>query len=515
MRVQLSVALQGIMTQQLLPTADGSGRVVACEVLVPNPAVRNLIREGKTHQIYSVLQTGSALGMQTMDTALAALVRSGKITQKLAEARSSTPEELRRLLGAREPGGGLGANRMSTYVFKAIDLTGGKARGEVEAESKQAVADQLKARGLIVLDIADKHKSREIELAFMKLCQAAELAVFSRQFATMISSGMSILRALYVLEEQTESKFLKETIVAVRKDVEAGLSLSDSMASHPKVFSPLFVAMVQAGETGGVLEGALMRVADQLEKDASLRRQVRSAMVYPTLVIIFALGVMIALVAFLIPVFVGVFKKFGGELPAITKVSVFASKVVTGYWWAMFIGTAVAVVRRSGRRHHSRPCASCSGRYARTSKPTAPAGSAAPAGPAALKTAIDPPSAATLSRMPIKPSPLLRTPTSAPRPLSAMEISIPGEDSARPIWIRTRVADECRATLVRASCTSRNRTSARDSASASNSGPQAISICAAGKRERHSFTQFSSAAARPNSSRPTGRNWRIRPRRTS
>jgi twitching motility protein PilT len=99
-RVQLSVALQGIMTQQLLPTADGSGRVVACEVLVPNPAIRNLIREGKTHQIYSVLQTSSATGMQTMDSSLATLVRQGKITRKLAETRSSTPEELGRLLGA-------------------------------------------------------------------------------------------------------------------------------------------------------------------------------------------------------------------------------------------------------------------------------------------------------------------------------------------------------------------------------------------------------------------------------
>ena len=98
-RVQMSVALQGIVTQQLLPTADGSGRVVACEVLVPNPAVRNLIREGKTHQIYSVLQTSSAAGMQTMDASLAALVREGTISQRLAESRSSTPEELGRLLG--------------------------------------------------------------------------------------------------------------------------------------------------------------------------------------------------------------------------------------------------------------------------------------------------------------------------------------------------------------------------------------------------------------------------------
>jgi len=99
-RVQLSVALQGIVTQQLLPTADGAGRVAACEVLLATPAIRNLIREGKTHQIYSSLQTGASAGMQTMDAALATLVRSGRISQQLAESRSSTPEELRRLLGA-------------------------------------------------------------------------------------------------------------------------------------------------------------------------------------------------------------------------------------------------------------------------------------------------------------------------------------------------------------------------------------------------------------------------------
>jgi type IV pilus assembly protein PilC len=233
---------------------------------------------------------------------------------------------------------------MSTFTFKAMDLAGVKAKGEVEADSKQAVSDQLRARGMIVLDIADKRGSREIELEFLKSVKPSELAVFSRQLSTMISSGMSILRALYVLEEQTESKFLKETIVAVRKDVEAGQSLSDAMARHPKVFSPLFVAMTQAGEAGGVLEDALLRVADQLEKDASLRRQIKSAMVYPTLVIIFAVGVMMALVAFLVPVFENVFKQFGGELPAITKVSVAMSHAVTGYWWLLIGGTAALAV---------------------------------------------------------------------------------------------------------------------------------------------------------------------------
>ncbi len=191
---------------------------------------------------------------------------------------------------------------MSTYVFKAMDLAGVKARGEVEADSKQAVSDQLKGRGLIVLEIADKHASKEIQFSFMKSVKAADLAVFSRQLSTMISSGMSILRALYVLEDQTENKFLKETIVAVRKDVEAGLPLSDSLERHPKIFNPLFVAMTRAGETGGVLEGGLLRVADQLEKDASLRRQIKAAMIYPTLVLVFAVAVMMALVAFLVPV---------------------------------------------------------------------------------------------------------------------------------------------------------------------------------------------------------------------
>jgi type IV pilus assembly protein PilC len=232
---------------------------------------------------------------------------------------------------------------MSTYVFKAMDLAGAKARGEIEADSKQAVLSQLKARGLIVLDVADKHSSREIELSFLKQVKAGELAVFSRQLSTMINSGLSVLRALYVLEEQTESKFLKETVSAVRKDVEAGASLSDAMERHPKVFNPLFVAMVRAGEAGGLLEESLMRVADQLEKDASLRRQIRSAMIYPTMVITFAIIVMLALVAFLVPVFENVFKQFGGELPAITQVSVLMSKIVTHYWYALFAGAGLAV----------------------------------------------------------------------------------------------------------------------------------------------------------------------------
>ena len=155
----------------------------------------------------------------------------------------------------------------------------------------------------------------------------------SRQLATMVTSGMSIMRALHVLETQTGSKLLRETIAAVRHDVEAGLLLSDALGRHPKVFGPLYVAMVRAGETGGVLEECLLRVADQLEKDAALRRQVRAAMIYPALVITFAVAVLMALVAFLIPVFVGVFKQFPGKLPALTQFMVNFSHVVTHQWY--------------------------------------------------------------------------------------------------------------------------------------------------------------------------------------
>lgn len=232
---------------------------------------------------------------------------------------------------------------MSTFVFKAMDLTGAKATGEVDADSKQVVADQLKARGLIVLDITSKHASKEISLDFMKRIKATELTIMTRQLATMISSGMTILRALYVLEAQTENKLLADVIAEVRKDVEAGLPLSNALERHPKVFSPLFVAMARAGETGGVLEESLLRVADQLEKEDSLRRQIKSAMVYPGVIMTFALVVLVALVTFLVPVFVGVFEQFGGELPLITKMTVTLSNAIKGQWWAIIIVTVGAL----------------------------------------------------------------------------------------------------------------------------------------------------------------------------
>jgi type IV pilus assembly protein PilC len=233
---------------------------------------------------------------------------------------------------------------MATYKFKAMDLAGASATGEVEALSEQDVVTQLKARGLVVVDVASKYRSREINIELFPRVKADELATATRQLSTMVNAGMSILRALGVLEAQTNNKLLKSTLASVRGDVEAGFSLSEALAKHPKVFSPLYVNMVRAGEAGGLLEEVLMRVADQLEKDASLRRQVRAAMVYPALVVSFAVVVMLALVAFLIPVFENVFKQFPqGHMPGLTAFMISFSHLITRRWYILIAVVAALV----------------------------------------------------------------------------------------------------------------------------------------------------------------------------
>jgi len=234
----------------------------------------------------------------------------------------------------------------ATYAFKAVDAAGTPEKGEITGLSRQAVADELKARGLTVMDLVEKKTGLNMEISIgRKKVKANELTIMTRQLATMISSGMTLLRTFYVLEEQVENKLLKETLGTVREDIESGLSFSEALDRHPKIFSPLYVAMVRAGEAGGVLEEALERIADQLEKDDALRRQVKAAMAYPTVVMVFALAVLLALIAFIVPVFVSVFADFGGELPAITKLTVGMSKFVTGQWYvliAIFVGVPIA-----------------------------------------------------------------------------------------------------------------------------------------------------------------------------
>jgi type IV pilus assembly protein PilC len=238
----------------------------------------------------------------------------------------------------------------TTFTFRAMDVAGIASAGEVEAESKVQVSEQLRQRGLIVLDVTEKSSPVNIEdfLRRFKSVDMRELAVFSRQFATLVASGMPMLRTLHTLEEQTQDEMIREAVGSVRADVEAGSTLEQAMERHPKVFDRLFRAMVRSGEQSGRLEEALDRIAYQVEKSDALRRQVKSALMYPALVFGFAVVVLVAIVMFVIPVFANIFKELAeenpgeaGGLPAPTQLCVDASNVLTNYWFILLPGLVI------------------------------------------------------------------------------------------------------------------------------------------------------------------------------
>jgi type IV pilus assembly protein PilC len=225
-----------------------------------------------------------------------------------------------------------------TFTFRAVDAGGGKIVGELESDSREGVVDALRSRGLLALEVKEKVKSAEVSFDLFSRVSIQDLALATRQLSTMINSGLALMRALTVLEAQTESKKLKETLVTVRSDIQAGASLSNALARHPKVFSELYVAMIRAGETGGFLEDALVRVANQLESQDRLHRQVKGAMIYPAVVFTVAIGVLVGMLVFIIPVFAGIFKQFGGKLPALTQLIMHASNFCRGYWFVLVFG---------------------------------------------------------------------------------------------------------------------------------------------------------------------------------
>jgi type IV pilus assembly protein PilC len=245
----------------------------------------------------------------------------------------------------------------STFAFRAVDVAGIPSRGEMVADSKAAVTEQLRARGLIVLDVSEQNEAFKLESLAnrFKGVSMRELAIFSRQFATLIASGMPMLRSLHTLEDQTQDEMLKESIVSLRKDVEAGSSLAQAMDRQPKVFDRLFRAMVRSGEQSGRLDEALERVAYQFEKLDALRRQVRSAMMYPAFVFGLAIVALVVVVAFVVPVFTNIFIEIASEtpgesadLPLPTQITVGVSNAITGYWYLILpglIGLAVAFVQ--------------------------------------------------------------------------------------------------------------------------------------------------------------------------
>jgi type IV pilus assembly protein PilC len=242
---------------------------------------------------------------------------------------------------------------VSTYAFRAVDVAGVPSRGEIDADTKGQVTEQLRQRGLIVLDVSEKTEQFRLEQVFDRFrgVKARDMAVFSRQFATLVASGMPMLRSLHTLEDQTEDDRLRDAITGIRQDVEAGSSLADAMERRPSIFDPMFRAMVRSGEGSGRLEESLERVAFHLEKLDALRRQIRSAMMYPAFVFTLAVVVMLAVVAFIVPVFAGIFTEIASEqpgesaqLPLLTRITMGTSTFITGYWFVWIPMTIASFV---------------------------------------------------------------------------------------------------------------------------------------------------------------------------
>lgn len=227
----------------------------------------------------------------------------------------------------------------TTYKYKARDKSGKIHEGELEGSSQAAVVTALKERGVAPLSIEEKKgDGLKTEISIPGLTdriKTKDVAVFSRQFATMINAGLSLLRSLSVLEEQTESKPLAVILGEVRRDVERGVGLSAALEKHPKAFGTFYTSMVKAGEAGGVLDDTLLRLADSLEAAVALRSKVRSAMAYPVVVLSMVGLVVIAMMLFVVPIFVDLYASAGGDLPLPTKMLIGASDIVTGLWFVV------------------------------------------------------------------------------------------------------------------------------------------------------------------------------------
>src|SRR3954449_6660665 len=226
---------------------------------------------------------------------------------------------------------------MAAYAYDAINAQGLDISGVIHAPDLSTAREQLQMRGLLPHSLAERTAAGEggPASAFKKVKPKA-LQIFARQFATMIAAGVSVVAALVTLEEQTDDKYLREVIADVRSDVEGGVILSKALVRHPKVFNRLFVAMVEAGESSGTLDTVLDRVAMQIEKETQIKRRVKSAMIYPTVVISFATLVLIFMLLFIIPVFVKVFDDLNGDLPKLTQIVMTASTLLRHWWFVVF-----------------------------------------------------------------------------------------------------------------------------------------------------------------------------------
>ena len=233
---------------------------------------------------------------------------------------------------------------MPTYAWKGKVAGGGLATGELHVESRQEVLDALRKKRIIPVSVREKSKGFELRLPARKGMRLKELAVFTRQFATMVNAGLPLVQCLEILAAQAERAPVRALITEVMHDVEAGSTLSEALSRRRAAFDALYTNMVDAGEAGGVLDQILLRLAAYIEKAEALRRKVKSAMTYPTVVLVVALGTTIFMLVFIIPTFAKVFSDYGGTLPLPTRIVLLLSAGFQKFWWAMGAGLIAAIV---------------------------------------------------------------------------------------------------------------------------------------------------------------------------
>jgi type IV pilus assembly protein PilC len=235
----------------------------------------------------------------------------------------------------------------TTFAYKVRDQSGKLVEGQLDAEDATLVVGKLRQMGYTPIAVEPKHDNKlkgDIKIPGLSgKVKMRDVAVFSRQFATMINSGLSLIRALAILADQTENPELARVAGEVRLDVEKGVSLSQAIGKHPKVFSRLYVAMVRSGEIGGVLDAVLMRLADTIEAQVELRRKVRSAMTYPIVALSICLLISAAMLLFIVPQFKAIYTDLGGQLPLPTRVLISLSNMLKSYFPVVIVLAGVAI----------------------------------------------------------------------------------------------------------------------------------------------------------------------------
>ena len=232
------------------------------------------------------------------------------------------------------------------YTYKVRDRNGREIKGSLEADSVDALTGKLGQMGYFVVSVEEvKTSLRKKQIyIFGKKVKSKDLTIFTRQFATMINAGLPLIKCLSILAQQTESQVLSDVITDCSKELEAGRSLSEALSKHPEAFNHLYVAMVRAGELGGMLDDVLLRVADQLERDAEIRQKIKSAMTYPIVVLAITIIIVTAMLMFVVPKFGKMFTELGGKLPTYTQMLVNLSHFLAGWGGLVVIVVIIGLV---------------------------------------------------------------------------------------------------------------------------------------------------------------------------